>query len=164
MPTPAITVYTTYADIRAALGVSTDDLEDTTLALPTYADLLDVELTDINSTLPDTYTTTIALPTPTTNEQRFLQAARLFATYALAKHLTSSLPLFAAKQVTDGKSANTRFDNPYRDTVKSINEQYDRFRNRLRDATAALGSTTTTATALTFMSVVAPDTDVITNE
>ena len=38
-----ITEYTTYDDVRAALGVSVDDLEDSTLALDLYADMLDVE-------------------------------------------------------------------------------------------------------------------------
>lgn len=163
MATPTITVYTTYNDIRAALGVSTDDIEDTALALATYADLLDVELTDIDSTVPASFASISLIVTPTAAETKFLQATRLFATYALAKSMSSSLPLFAAKQLSDGKTTNTRFESPYRDTIKAIAEQYARFKTRLAAATTAIGTTTTTARPLVFFTSVAPSVDVVTN-
>ena len=72
------------------------------------------------------------------------------------------MPLFAAKDVTDSKASVTRFDSPYRDTVKSVLDQYGRLRNRLATALAALAAPTTLSVAKTYFSVVSPATDPIT--
>ena len=157
-----LTDYTSYADIRAALGVSDEDLEDTTLALPLYSDYLTQELEDIALTLPDTYATVKAGSTPSAAELRFLTACQLFATFAVAKQLTAALPLFAAKQVTDGKAAVQRFDNPYRDTVKNVAEQYDKQRTRLVAALAAIGTSGKSSVMQKYFSVVSPASDPVT--
>lgn len=157
-----ITEFTGYADVRAALGVSEDDLEDTTLGLNLYADMLEVEFEDVSATFMATYETAKAASTPTEAQVRFLTATRLFATYAIAKHCCDSLPLFAAKQVTDSKASVQRFDSPYRDTVKSVLDQYGRLRNRLVTALSALSEPTTVSVAKTYFSVVSPATDPIT--
>ena len=157
-----ITEFTSYADVRAALGVSEDDLEDETLELDLYADMLEVEFEDVSATFMATYETAKGASSPTEAQARFLKATRLFATYAIAKHLTASLPLFAAKDVTDSKASVTRFDSPYRDTVKSVLDQYGRLRNRLATALAALAAPTTLSVAKTYFSVVSPATDPIT--
>ena len=65
-----LTDYTTYASIRATLGVSTDDLTDETLSLDLYDDYLTQDLEDIAITLPDTYATTKAVSVPTALEIR----------------------------------------------------------------------------------------------
>ena len=157
-----LTDYTEYASIRAALGVSTDDLEDTTLALTLYEDALTQDLEDIDLTLPNTFATTKAKDTPTAQETRFLEACRLFATYSVAKQLTAALPLFAAKQVGDGKAVVQRFDNPYRDTVKNVLEQYGKQRTRLVAALAAIGTAGKVSVAPVYVSVVAPSYDPVT--
>lgn len=157
-----ITEFTSYADVRAALGVSEDDLEDTTLGLNLYADMLEVEFEDVSATFMATYETAKGASSPTEAQARFLKATRLFATYAIAKHCCGSLPLFAAKDVTDSKASITRFDSPYRDTVKSVLDQYGRVRTRLATAMAALAAPTTLSVAKTYFSVVSPATDPIT--
>ena len=157
-----ITEFTSYADVRAALGVSEDDLEDGTLELDLYADMLEVEFEDVSATFLTTYAAAQSVDTPTEAQARFLKATRLFATYAIAKHCCASLPLFAAKDVTDSKATVTRFDSPYRDTVKSVLDQYGRLRNRLATALAALAAPTTLSVAKTYFSVVSPATDPIT--
>ena len=157
-----LTDYTGYNDIRAALGVSDEDLEDATLALSLYSDQLTQELEDIAITLPDTYATVKALPTPTTVQQRFLKACQLFATYAVAKQLTAALPLFAAKQVTDGKAAVQRFDTPYRDTIKNVLEQYDKQRTRLIASLDSIGSSTKAAVTPVYFAAVSPAYDPVT--
>ena len=162
MAAAPITTYTTYADVRAALGVSDDDLEDTTLGLELYANYLEVELEDVNIDLPTTYATTEALGTPTAAEERFLKSCRLFATFAVARQLTSALPIFAAQQVSDGKASVQRFDTPYKDAIKSVNEQYDRLKNRLVQSLASIGTSTSAATAMTYVSVVSPAVDPVT--
>ena len=157
-----LTDYTSYNGIRAALGVSDEDLEDATLALPLYSDYLTQELEDIALTLPDTYATTKDKATPTAAELRFLKACQLFATFAVAKQLTAALPLFAAKQVTDGKAAVQRFDNPYKDGIKSINEQYGTMRTRLVAALSSVGTSGSASVAPVYFAVVSPATDPVT--
>ena len=93
---------------------------------------------------------------------RFMTACELFSTYAVARHLTGALPLFAPKQMTDGKAEVQRFDASYRDTIKEVNEQYGRLRSRLIAAMEALGTAAATATPAVYMSVVSPLTDPVT--
>lgn len=157
-----ITEYTTYDDVRAALGVSVDDLEDSTLALDLYADMLDVEFEEVSATFAATYQSVKAVDDPSEAQAKFLKASRLFATYAVAKHCCGSLPLFAAKQVTDSKVAVQRFDSPYKDAVKAVLDQYGRMRNRLAAAMTTLSVSSQTKTAKTYFAVVSPDVDPIT--
>lgn len=157
-----ITDYTTYADIRATLGVADDELEDATLALETYANALLLDLEDVDLTIPASYT---ALPSSgrTEAQERFRTTVRLFATYAVARQLTSSLPLFSPKSVTDGKAGLSRYaDGPYREVMKRVVEEYDRYRTRLEKAFASLSSTSYTLTVPTLFSVASPTSDPIT--
>lgn len=157
----AITVYTTYNDIRAALGVSDEELEDATLGLNLYADSLQSELEDVDSTLPSTFATVSALPSQTDAQSRFLRETRLFATYCVARQLTTSLPLFAAKSVTDGKAATQRFDG-FDKTIASIEAQYNNARAKLASALVSIGTTISAASTVTFLGVSTPSTDRVT--
>ena len=157
-----VTDYTSYADVRAALGVSSEDVEDATLALDLDANLLESDLEDVNSSVPSTYDTTKVLPTPTADETRFLKACQVFATFSVARQLTASLPLFAAKQTTDSKAGVQRFDNPYKDTIKALEAQYEKAKARLAATYATVTTTTTTTTTRTWFSVVPPASDPVT--
>lgn len=157
-----LTTYTDYASIKASLGVSDEDLEDSTLALALYSDNLTQELEDVALTLPETFATIKAKDAPTALETRFLTACRLFSTFAVAKMLTAALPLFAAKEVTDGKAAVGRFDSPYKDVIKSVNEQYATQRARLVNALTAVGTTSVASTARVYMAVASPSSDPVT--
>ncbi len=154
-----LTDYTTYNDLRAALGVSSTDLTDEVLSLNLYELILKQEFENIDLTLESTYITTEALTTPTAAEMRFLAATDLFATYAVAKHLTASLPMFSFKQLTDGKAQGTRFDNPYKDTVAYVKSQYDAAKSKLVEAFAAVGTTVTPTVTKSYFSIVSPSTD-----
>ena len=157
----AVLTYTDYDSVRATLGVSDEDITDATLGLNLYANYLTQEMEDVSLTLESTFTTTAAVVTPSAEQTRFLTATRLFATFAVAKQLTAALPLFSAKQISDGKASVQRFDNPYKDTIKNVLEQYDRTRNRLISALAALGTSATASVTKSYFSVVSPDTDPI---
>ena len=157
-----ITNYTSYDSVRAALGVSSDDLEDATLALDIYADALELELDEVATNFWTQYTLAHDAATPTADQAKLLTVTRLFATYAIAKHLTGSLPLFAAKQITDSKAGMQRFDNPYRDTIKSINDQYGTLRTRLANAVATLISSSRTSVTPVYFAVANPSDDPIT--
>jgi len=127
-----------------------------------YADYLEVELEDVNLLIPSTYVTVKAVVSPTEAQLRFLQSVRLFATFAVAKQLTIALPIFAAKQVSDGKAVNQRYDNPFKDAIASINQQYDKMRNRLTQSLAAIGTGAGTTTSKVYVSAVSPSIDPVT--
>lgn len=159
-----VTTYTTYSEIRAALGVSEDEIEDTTLALPMYGNMLDMELEEVAVTLPSVFTTISALTTKTEDQVRFLAAAHLFATYAVANKLTSSLPLFSPEQITDGKAAFKRTSqNPYAQVIEAVGKEYGRFKKRLEQLFAVVNSSTSAGTvSLSYVGVVTPAYDPIT--
>lgn len=160
--TAPITDYTSYDEIRAALGVSKKEIVDATLGLSIYANFLEMEFEEVDSTVPALYQATAGLPSPTAAEVRFLSACRLFAVYSVAKHLTGSLPLFAPRQIGDGKASVQRFDSPYKDTVAAVNQMYDKAKNRLASALGDIGTSVTSAIPLTFVSVVTPISDPVT--
>jgi hypothetical protein len=155
--------YTTFEDVRAALGVSDNELEDTVLTLKLYEDHLMSDLDDISVNLRSTFVSFSNDPAPTDAMSRLLQYARLFATYSVAKALTNTLPLFAPRAIEDGKARFQRFESPYKDTIKSVEREYERWRNRLLAAFTALGETDT-RTARSYMTVVSPIYDPVTGQ
>lgn len=146
----ALTDFTTYDDIRAALGVSSEEIEDATISLPVYEFSLQGELEDVDSTLNlilDFATVVeIAPGLRTAAQSRFFQATYLFATYAVARHLTSSLPLFSPKEVTDGKASVVRYaQDPYERTIERVEKLYEKQRVKLAEAYAAFKTTSVAA-------------------
>lgn len=159
-----ITDYTSFDEVRAALGVSEEEIEDDTLSLPLYSNVLEVELEDIHVSLPGVYSVIAAKSTPTEDEARFLQAARLFATYAVAKHLTTALPLFSPEQITDGKAEFRRAQQglPYQRVIEAVTREYNRFRGRLHQLFALINSSAgSTAPTKIYFGVVSPSEDPI---
>lgn len=160
-----LTTYTSYDEVRAALGVAPKELEDTTLALPLYVDYLLGELDDVNAGIVDEFTTVAAIAeiSRTAAQQRFYLAVRLFATYSTAKQLTGSLSMFGPKDIGDGKALVSRFaDSPYRQVIASVQKEYERLRSRLEAAYAALASTSVSVGTRTYLSVVSPSSDPVT--
>lgn len=161
-----ITDYTSYEEVRAALGVTDEDLEDDQLVLQMYADVLQIELEDVHVNLIGTYNDAVATATPTVDQQRFMQAAHLFATYAVARHLAATLPLFSPEQVTDGKAMTRRAqsDGPYQKAIEAVGREYARFRVRLSQMFAVLSSSSTGSSlvAKSYFSTVTPSSDPVT--
>lgn len=143
--------YTSYDDIRAALGVSEEEIEDRTISLPLYEYNLTEELYKVHSSLSTQYLSVKGDVDPsalTEDQKRFLRAVYMFSTYAVAKHLTTSLPLFSPKDMSDGKSSFSRYaQNPYAPTIKMVAAEYDKWREAASSALAALlPSVTATST------------------
>ena len=157
-----ITAFTAYSDIREALGVEDDELADETLSAKLYEDALMADLDDVSLDLVTTFQTVNALATPTEAQERFLRYARLFSTYSVARQLLSSLPMFSMKSVEDGKARMERFAEAYRDTIKTVNGEYDKYKNRLSQALASVSITGTATVSRSYMSVVTPVSDPIT--
>lgn len=157
-----LTSYTTYDDIRSALGVSSDELEDATLGLESWESHLLFELEDVNATLPAAYAGVVAIPTAsrTAAQAKFYRATRLFATLAVANALTAALPMFGPKDISDGKATVSRFaDSPYRATVTKIKEQYGIAHSRLKQALAEMSSTAAIIVLRPYMGISSPTTD-----
>lgn len=135
-----LTDYTTYDDIRAALGVGKTEITDATLSLELYANGLRLELMAVNPLLPSKYgelpSDADALSLDQTN---FRLGARMFATYAVAKHLTTSLPLFSPKDIGDGKALMGRYSfDPYKLVISGVMARYHEFKGVLEAAYAVL--------------------------
>lgn len=150
--------FTSYDDIRAALGVSDEELVDATLALDLYSTNLEMELEDINLNLVTEYdaVSAISVLARTTAQTRFYNLASLFATYAVARQLGGALPMFSPKDITDGKAATARFANPYKDTLKAIETQYGYAKGKLQDAYSALSAVTRASVTPVFMGISSP--------
>ena len=154
--------YTTLADIRGALGVSDEELEDDVLLLQLYEDHLRADLDAISYDLHTVHSGLQAQAVLTGPEERFMRYARLFATYSVAKALTVTLPMFGPKAIEDGKARMERFTDPYKDTVKKVEAEYDRWRKALQDALLSLGQTGATRAVRPYVLGVTPATNPIT--
>ena len=167
----AVSDYTTYNEVRAALGVSDEEVGDGVLELPMYGNHLAMEFGDLATTLSlatdveETYATlrAVALNTLTKPQKRVLASLSLFATYAVARHLGTSLAMMAPKSLGDGKALMSRFsDSPYKSTLTNVEQQYEKAKASLGAALAALSSTTATTLVTTFMGVSSPAVDQVT--
>lgn len=135
-----LTDYTTYDDIRAALGVAKGEITDATLSLELYANGLRGELMAVNRLLPAQYNSLPSDASTLTEDQvDFRVATRTFATYAVAKHLTVSLPLFSPKDIGDGKALIGRYSfDPYKPVISGILAKYDEAKAGLVQAYSVL--------------------------
>lgn len=142
-----ITDYTTYAEIRSALGVSDEELEDTTLALNMYALALDAALKRIGTALPADYAVIKAKIESARSgaEADVLDAVQLFTVYQIAAELTG-LPLFSPKQITDGKAGFSRYaDSPYKEAIKQVRQKLDLYQTSLMNFYAVFKSSSAPA-------------------
>ena len=142
--------YTTYDDIRAALGVTDEELEDDVLGLQIYEDHLSFELRDIHPDLDTLHTSLESTPVLTSAQERFMAACRGFSTYAVARALTSTLPMFGPKSIEDGKARMERFADPYKATIEAVNKAYTTWKARLEAAYGTLMSTSKSTVFLSY--------------
>ncbi len=152
----ALTDFTSYAEIRSALGVSVDEIQDSELGLQLYELGLKVELKTLGSTLISSYTVAAATPSGsrTEEEEDLVTAVRLFATYSVARQLTTSLPLFSPKEMGDNKALMVRYStDPYKEVVKAIKGKYEEYKAYLETVFATYTSTTKVTTKRTYLGI-----------
>jgi hypothetical protein len=163
-----VTDYTSFDEVRAALGVSDEEVGDATLGLPMYGNHLEGEMQALADDLAltediaETVSTisAIAPASRTKPQKRVLSNVALFATYAVARHLGTSLAMMAPKAITDGKAGFTRFsDGPYKSVLLQVEKQYENTRNALAGALSTLNSTVASDIPLVFFGVASPATD-----
>ena len=162
MPT-ALTDFASYDEIRAVLGVSDEELEDGTLALPLYLKLLQMDFGDLASTLEAQYLAAKALPTPSAAEQKLLDVVSVFSAYAISKHLLTSMPLFAPKRITDGRAETDRVTDPFEGVREGVNSTYQTLKARVLIALGNTGTPTTAATDRVYFSAAGLTINPVTN-
>ena len=152
----ALTDFTSYNEVRSALGVNIDELQDSELSLELYELGLKVELKTLGASLISSYTTAKATPpgSRTEQEEDLFTAVRLFATYSVARQLTTSLPLFSPKEMGDNKALMVRYStDPYKEVIKGIKSKYEEYKEYLQTVFAAYNSTTRAATRRTYLGI-----------
>jgi hypothetical protein len=148
----ALTTYTTYDEVRAALGVSKTELPDTVLSLTQWDTLTVIGLEDVHTGIPTLYGTISALPTisRSTTEQRFYDLTRLYACYELAQTLLVSLPLFAVRRLTDGRAEFDRQPDVYEDVREGVRGMHNMLKVKLSATYVALAPGETAYSTLAF--------------
>lgn len=105
--------YTSYDEIRSVLGVSITELTDGALSQPMYDTHVLNALEDVAAGIPALFNTVtaMAIGTATPDQTRFVGLVSLYAPYAIAKQLLTSLPMFGIQSLTDGRAAFQRNSN-----------------------------------------------------
>lgn len=151
----AITDYTTSISIRAAIGVSDDELESATIEDIIYSVQLDEALHDLGPTLADDYTTVKNSTPPLTKDQtRFVNLINTWAAYTVSTMLMTSLPMFAPKEIKSDKDALTRIDDPYKDVRTNIVQSASTLAGRILKLYAQLFPSQKAPTAVTYINVI----------
>ena len=157
-----VTDYTSYAEIRAVIGVDALELPDATLGLQTFATALYRTLLSITNSSGETLVALFDAIDPfdmDMSEEILYYTIKEYATYVVADACCSGLSMFALKSDSDGKATQSRFSSEatFKDVAKNIQQ-------RLASLTGALdqmlgGTTTYSIPGLTRVS---PATDVVT--
>lgn len=140
---------------RAILGVSDEELENTTLELPLYMRELSMDLEDLHTGLEQTYLDILALPTRTKVAQKLLDVVQVYSAYATSKTLLTSLSLFAPKQVTDGRATTDRETDPFSSVREGVTSTLEKMKARVLKAVATLGGQVAPKTTRTYFGAAA---------
>ena len=161
--------YTACSDVRAVLGVDTDELPDDELNTALYADSLEavLKLTDVDNavggagSLFDKYATIIAVSegSRTADQINMKTVIRLLCTYYVAQVVIPGLSMRAKKAETDGKSAATRFsaESTFQDVAMLIESKIASY----LDLAANIGTSSSAARIPIMLGVATPATDII---
>lgn len=120
-----LTEFTTYDDIRAALGISDEELDDETLDLAIFETLLEEDMFAID---PDVLTYWNGLPTSglTPEQTRFQNLVKLFSTYAVAYRLLNTAELFGFIKVTDSRATMQRTADAYKNLRVNVTAMFQK--------------------------------------
>lgn len=160
----------TYDEVRLTAGLASDELSDTLLAAPLYANALSLAMGAV--TLP----TEAPGPGPlkacfdaiallaenarTTAQQKLYDLAHLYFVYAVAEEVCNSLSTKIPKVKADGKASLTRFSSEatFKDTVARVRE----IRASLKYSLENINSTASFVP--TLCGIINPEVDVVTGE
>jgi len=152
--------YTSYAEVRSTIGMSTDTLPDTVLSLELYANSLELALDGIDiaeASLNPIKTVFLTLD-PSADSTAY-NLTRLFSTYSVALEVAVSLSMRAPKTLSDSKVTLTRFSDAstYSSVIEAITEKL----KQLKDDLESIGDQTAAA-ATPYLTAVKPTYDPVT--
>lgn len=155
----ALTAYTSYDNVRAALGIPAKELADATLALSLYVNSLELALVAVDTDMITDFTT--ASGQSTVASLAFVKSLNNFAAYYVAQMCSS---LLLTKSVTDGKAGFIRqSDRGYLDAMARLDRESSRASADLRTKyDAYAGTSTAVVVPPTFLGVSTPSTDPVT--
>lgn len=158
--------FTTYQDIRVALGVSTEEIEDAEIEIDTNRtvlaeafDGLDAGMLAAVQDLPEDEENRTSL------QLKFGRLARMFATYTVANQLLNSVEMFSFLKVADGRASAERAQEAFATLRTNIQAMLARVSAKLLEAYAALNPTAAVVTPepLSFATAVGVAVDPVTN-
>lgn len=158
--------FTTYLDVRAALGVSSEEIEDAEIETDTNRTILAEAYDSLNSGILPAW---VALPedeeSRNASELRFGRLVRLFATYAVANQLLNSVELFGFLKVADGRASTERTQLAFDKLRTNVQALLARVGSKLLDAYGALVPTAVipAASTMSFAAAVGVAVDPVTN-
>lgn len=159
-----ITDYTTYADVRAVLGIDEFELLDTTLGLATYASVLQRALRGtedlVGKTLYIYYDELDAKGTLTDREDKLFYLIKDFSTYTVAEACLSGLSLLALKSESDGKATQTRFSAE--STFLTVSSNIKNTLLSIKNEILSTIGVSTTYNPISLVNRVEPETDPVT--
>lgn len=159
-----ITDYTTYADVRAILGVDSTEITDTTLGLSIYASALQRALRASSDsdgkTLYEYYAELSVAETLTEEEDTLFGLLKEFSAYTVAVACLPGLSISLKKTESDGKALMTRFspEELFLNLSETVTQTWN---NILASIMSTLG-VSTEYNSIKYLARIAPDTDVVT--
>lgn len=159
-----LTSYTTYAEVRAALGVSEEEISDETLELQLYETLLLEDLLELNAGILPAWE---ALPDPdsrSADQNRFAALMQLYCTYSVAYRLTDNVELFGFLKMSDGRASAERTQQAFANLRTNIAAMRSRVGSKLQAALVVLvpGTVLPLVSDLALVSAVGIATDPVT--
>lgn len=154
-------------EVRSALGVSDDELEDAVLLLPIYALGLRESLLKISATLPDLFLSVHGMDesTRTSTQNTLFSSVRLYSTYAVARQVGIALGMLGPKTLSDEKASFSRFaGEPYKDVLQRIDSELARYGALIKQALDELGTPQSGPSLPVFMAVSKPNYDPVTGQ
>lgn len=172
----AITTYIpSFNDVRALLGVSIKELKDATIGLPVYEFQLESKLDDLHPVIVDKYAELLAkkqaaeehpddpaYPPLTKTERKMVGATQVYSAYQTAMLLVISLPIFAAKRLTDGKAEGERVTTAFDNIKAELQSALDSIGDELLGILEDLGETVEIPSPTYFLGVAELGTDPVT--
>ena len=159
-----VTDYTTYADVRAVLGIDDLELSDVTLGLATYASVLQRTLRGTEDpsgkSLYTYYDELDAKVELTDDEDTLFYLIKEFCTYTVAVACLPGLSLLVKKTESDGKATATRFsaESTFKDVAENVTQKWTDLKNEILSSIGAM----VIYNSITPLTRVAPATDVVT--
>jgi hypothetical protein len=159
-----LTDLTSYDAIRGALGLSSDEIDDSVLGADYLLFSVKAELRAVSALVAYMFIMEKAEEERTDAEQELFEAVQLYVPYVVGMQLRSTLPLGAPKQIGDGKAVLARDAGaPFALTMQVLNAEYARLKVLVQNAVTTFnGETVTQAKPQMYVAAGVPSYDPVT--